>query len=336
METLDPIPFEDREQATGPDGRGMAGLAFLAFGTHVALRARGRKDVCRQVLGQAKAACRAYERLFSRTLPHSDIARLNAAQGEPVAVAPETAALLRAALGYCEQSGGVFDITVGPLAALWDFREGTVPDEAALAAARGHVGWRNLSVRDGRDAAGRPCAWAQLADPLASVDLGGIAKGYIADRLAEGMGVPGVEGFIVDLGGNVVVGGAKPDGSPWVIGVKDPADPSQMAATLSLASGSAVTSGTYERCFERDGRRYHHILDPCTGYPVETDAASATVVARRSIDAEGYSTTLLALGIEAGSAFVRAHPAIDRAVFVDVDGGVHAVDAHEGPREPRA
>ena len=164
--------------------------------------------------------------------------------------------------------------------------------------------------------------FARIRDPKATVDLGGIAKGWIADRLAELMSAHDLSSFIVNLGGNVMAHGSKPDGSPWRIGLQDPRRKDGIVGAVAVRDASAVTSGVYERCFERDGRVYHHILDPATGFPVRTDAAGATVVARRSIDAEGYSTTLVALGIERGIAFARSHPAILGAYFVDENGTV--------------
>ena len=157
------------------------------------------------------------------------------------------------------------------------------------------------------------------------MDVGGIAKGWIADRLSALLAERGLDSFVVNLGGNVMARGQKPDGSPWRVGLQDPRDKGSIVGAVTVRDASAVTSGVYERCFERDGAFYHHILDPKTGFPVETDAAGATVVARRSIDAEGYSTTLLALGIERGLAFARERDAILGAYFVDRDGKVAGI-----------
>ena len=130
----------------------------------------------------------------------------------------------------------------------------------------------------------------------------------------------GLCGMIVNLGGNIVVDGERPDDGPWRIGVKDPRNPSTNIATIPLHSGSVVTSGTYERSFEQDGRRFHHILDPQTGWPVDTDLISATLVCDRALDAEGYSTTVLALGKDAGARFVRECSVIEHACLITIDG----------------
>ena len=312
----DPVPLEDLHETHGPNA-GMMTHQFYAFNTIVTLQAYADPDRCLPAFDAARAASRTFERSLSRTLPHSDIARLNAAQGDRVGIANDTAELLRAAIGYCAESEGLFDVTVGSVVQLWNFHEGVVPDRATVEQALAHVDWRALHV--GSDEHG---AWAQLDDPHAAVDVGGIAKGWIADRLSDLLVEHGLDSFVVNLGGNVMAHGQKPDGSPWHVGLQDPRNKGAVVGAVAVRDASAVTRGVSERCLEHEGVFYHHILDPKTGFPVETDAAGATVIARRSIDAEGYSTTLLALGIERGIAFARSHPAILGAHFVDKAGNV--------------
>lgn len=319
----DPIPDEEFVQRhNAADGK-PAGIRFLAFNTVVDIEAFGDAPALDAAFDEVMELCRTYERLFSRTLPHSDISRLNEARGQAAEIDPRTFDLLTQAIGYCRESEGAFDITVGPLVRLWDFHNGVVADPAALAQAAAHVDWRGLHLWEefGKDGSIR--CFARLDDPESSVDVGGIAKGWIADALAEALKARGLDGFIINLGGNVVVRGSKPDGSPWKIGIRSPQDPSKLLGAVPLATGSAVTSGIYERTFtDQDGRTYHHILDPRTGMPADTDVAGVTLLADRSIDAEGYSTTLLALGTERGRALVRRHPEISQAFFVGHDGAI--------------
>ncbi len=323
-ETYDRVPFEDVHESCGPDESGLLSHRFYAFDTVVTLQAFGDAEACAAAFGDARRACRAYERRFSRTLPRSDVAKLNAAAGKPVAVHPDTCALLREALRYCADSEGRFDVTIGAVSRLWDFSAATMPSRADLDSALPHVDWRRLRAwEEQADAGSGVRAWAQLDDPLASVDVGGIAKGWIADRLAELFAERGIASFAANLGGNVIVGDAKPGGAPWRVGLQDPREKGAVAGVMELCRASAVTSGVYERCFERNGTLYHHILDPQTGLPVQTDVAGVTVIARRSIDAEGYSTTLLGLGTERGIAFARAHPRIESACFIDFEGNAH-------------
>ena len=341
--SLDPIPDEQfLETHDAAEGK-PAGVRFLAFNTVIDIEAYGETAACQTAFEEVRALCRLYERLFSRTLPHSDIARINSAHGQPVAIDPLTYDLLERALSYCAESEGAFDITVGPAVRLWNFHEGTVPDDGALAEAVRHVDWHALKLwkaatapaaESGADAATEAvpgfeaapepkACFAQLADPDAAVDAGGIAKGWIADALVAAMEAHGLSGTIVNLGGNVAVSGTKPTGDPWRVGIRDPRDPSQLIGAVPLVAGSAVTSGVYERCFTApDGTFYHHILDPRTGRPVETDVAGVTVICEKSIDAEGFSTTLLALGLERGLALARRHPEILQAFFIAPDGTI--------------
>ncbi len=399
MDAVDPIPGEDWHETWPASDGAPGGVRFLAFNTVAEIAAYGSGDAVAAALDEAVALCRVYERLLSRTLPHSDVARLNDAGGVAVEVDARTFALMEAALGYCAASEDAFDVTVGPAVRLWDFHAGVEPEPAALAEAVRHVDWRALELwhaeaaetrrasgrgrgaaeadatgetgarargagagatptRDAdagaqasdaganapraHDAAGagggaarpespgsQPGAgrfFARLADPRAAVDVGGIAKGWIADELSALLATRGLGGFIVNLGGNVAVGGAKPDGAPWRVGIRDPRaphDPDALLGAVPLAAGSAVTSGVYERSFTgTDGRLRHHVLDPRTGWPVATDVAGVTVVADRSLDAEGFSTTLLALGLERGLALARRHAEIRQAFFVGFDGQV--------------
>lgn len=341
MDELDPIPGDDWREAWPATDAAPAGVRFLAFNTVAELTAYGPDDAVTAAFDEAVAICRVYERLLSRTLPHSDIARVNDAGGAPVEVDPRTYALLEAAMGYCAASEGAFDVTVGPAVRLWNFHDGVEPDPDALAEAVRHVDWRRVELwREDADGArlapapagGRAPAGARclvlLGDPQAAVDAGGIAKGWIADELTALLAARGLGGFVVNLGGNVAVGGAKPTGEPWRVGIRDPRaphDPEGLLGAVPLADGSAVTSGVYERSFTApDGTLRHHVLDPRTGYPVETDVAGVTVVADRSLDAEGFSTTLLALGHGRGLALARRRPEIRQAFFVGFDGRITA------------
>lgn len=320
----DPIPLEDAYHFEGPDAGGLFTATFCAFNTLVTLSGYGAKSTCRTAFAEAHDVCRVYERLFSRTLPHSDIARINEAHGAEVVVDARTYDLLDQAIFYCEHSEGAFDVTIGPLVALWDFKRDVVPDEHDLEAAAAHVSWRALKLRREREEDSGTGArfYARLTDPLAALDAGGIAKGWIADALVSLISSSGMQGIVVNLGGNVAVWGNKPTGKPWRVGIRDPRDPKALLGAVPLACGSAVTSGTYERGFTRDGVRYHHILSPQTGMPAQTDIAGVTVIADRSIDAEGFSTTLLALGKKRACELARRHPKITQVIFTDDEGHV--------------
>ena len=285
--------------------------SFYAFDTVCAVSA----DVDAVALGQVEALCSRYKLLLSRFDSASKLFGLNAAAGQWIDVGEELAAVLRLALGYCERTGGLFDITMGSVCRLWDFKCACMPGAVAVSEALAHVNWRNVQVDGCR---------ARLADAYSVVDLGGIAKGYIADRIVEMLRRAGATAGIVNLGGNVVCLGCKPDGSAWNVGLRAPMPSGKMPQTASFASiavrgKSVVTSGVYERAFVRDGRVLHHILDPRTGMPAATDVLSATVVSDASLDGDGYTTALVIMGAEQALAFVEATPGIE-AVLLTTNG----------------
>ncbi|MDR2957457.1 MAG: FAD:protein FMN transferase [Coriobacteriales bacterium] len=331
----DLIPMEDQYWQTGPDESGLLKANFFAFNTIVSVISYGSVETSSQAFAMARDECRRFERLFSRTLPHSDIANINQSGGNEVEIDFDTHTVLKAAQYYCQQSQGMFDITIGPVVALWDFQQGIIPNQEQLTSALCHVDWQGLHLRRTTlsDITGDSSSddinthyYAHLDDPKAAIDLGGIAKGYIADRLAEVFRSQELNNFCINLGGNTLASGKKPDGSAWRVGVQDPQNPNAILQTIDAIDVSVVTSGVYERCFIENGILYHHILNPKTGYPVATDVAGVTVVAQASIDAEGYSTTLLAMGIKPGTEFVKQHPEIIQAVFVNFEGHIVMVN----------
>ncbi|MBQ9067869.1 MAG: FAD:protein FMN transferase [Eggerthellaceae bacterium] len=322
---------------------------FKAFNTINSVSVCGVPNGCAEsALDAVVERCAYYERLFSHTHPESSLVRVNQAGGAPVKVEPDLADLVRASLEYCAASEGLFDITMGPVVALWDFHQakghtgnggaglpagapsGTdggalhgsgaaIPSADALAAACAHVDWRGVHVK------GRTI---QLDDPQATLVLGGVAKGYIADGLVALLQERDVCHGVVNLGGNAVVFGGKPDGSLWNVGLRAPRSSAQAEeqsfAVVQLASGSVVTSGIYERCFTApDGTLFHHILDPHTGMPAETDLASVSLISDRSLDGDGYTTALVAMGLQRALAFVEELLGCE-AVFVTRDNLVYA------------
>ena len=201
----DAIPQEDFLETSGPDEAGMVAQHFFAFNTAITLQAFAPEQACLSAFGRVRKEARRLERLFSRTLPHSDISRLNRAGGTPVEISRDTADLLECALSYCADSDGRFDITMGSAVQLWDLRRAIIPSQDALREAVAHVDWRGVRVRE---ESGRH--FAQLTDPQAAVDVGGIAKGWIADKFTSALLKEGLEDFLINLGGNVVAHGKSP------------------------------------------------------------------------------------------------------------------------------
>ncbi len=254
------------------------------------------------------------EALLSVTREGSDIAKLNEAGGEPITVSDETAELLLQAKRYGELSNGAFDVTIRPLTLLWDFaaENPTVPNTDELSQAVKEVDYRRLTVTD---------KTVQLP-ANAAVDLGGIAKGYIADCVRKVLQQNGVTSAIVDLGGNIVACGNK-QGKAFRIGIKDPKDTAQLCAVISGQDVSAVTSGVYERGFTMDGVRYHHLLDPKTGMPVNNGLSSVTIVCQSSAMADALSTACFVMGEQAATELIASLDGVE-ALFVRTDGTVQA------------
>ena len=250
-----------------------------------------------------------YEKLFSNTVEGSDIDRINRADGDFVEVSEETVEVLKKGLEFCKTSSGIFDLTIGGVSGLWDFtgENDTVPDKTKISEALKHVDYTGIEIEGSRVA---------LKDPDAVLDLGGIAKGFIADRMREYLLSEGVESGIINLGGNVLVVGSKPDGSSYTVGIEKPFETQQIIGKLQVTDQSVVTSGIYQRYFEKDGRIYHHILDPKTGCPVENGLYSVTIISDRSVDGDGLSTTCFLLGPEKGMQLIEQTDGVE-AIFVD-------------------
>jgi FAD:protein FMN transferase len=255
------------------------------------------------------------ERLLSRFLPDSDVGRLNAAAGrEPVGISEETADVLSLALELSERSRGAFDATVAPLVDLWRVLErgSSPPSRAEIRKFLPLVDHRGLLLDAVQKTAG-------LRRKGQAVDLGGIGKGYAADRIADVFKRCGVTSAFTNFGGNVAALGAKPDGSTWRVGIRHPRKSGELIGAVFVTDASVVTSGDDQRFFvASDGRRYHHILDPRTGYPSESGLASATVVAESSVLADGLSTALFVLGADKGLQVLKFYPGAE-AVLAGMD-----------------
>ena len=274
----------------------------LLLDTIVSLQA----DCDDETLEEAFELCAQYEGMFSRTVEESDVFKINSADGT-VEVSNDTAYLVNRSLYYSDLSGGAFDITVAPVSMLWDFNGEVVPDRNEIAAALQSVDYHSVSVIDNTVNVGG-----------AKIDLGAIAKGYIADKLAAFLKEKGAKEGIVNLGGNVTVFGEM----ERIIGIKKPFSDEEIAARVGVGDGySVVTSGTYERYIENGGKKYHHILDPKTGYGVETDLLSVTIIGKSGTDCDALSTVCILLGHKRAEKLIEDTVSFE-AVFITEDGTV--------------
>ena len=265
-----------------------------------------------QVLRDALEECGRYERLLSRTVEGSDVWRINHADGMPVEVSDDTVSILSCARRISELTGGAFDVTIAPVSTLWDFtsEDHVLPDADEIARAAGMVDYTKLEL-DGNT--------VRLPAGM-MIDLGGIAKGYIADRIKAYLVNRGVRHAILSFGGNIVaIGEKKPDGTEWKVGVQDidKKTGEYMLVSRSLG-GSTVTSGIYERGFDLDGVRYHHLLSASTGWPVQNELASVTIFSDSSMEGDALSTAAFVLGTEEGLKLIESLEGIE-ALFISRD-----------------
>ncbi|MCB5536352.1 FAD:protein FMN transferase [Dorea longicatena] len=270
------------------------------------------------ILDGLKKLCEKYDTMFSATNTDSELYKLNHANGQPFTVSSETANLIQEGIHYSELSGGAFDLTIEPVSALWDFKadKPTVPSSDAIAQAVSHVDYTKVDIQDNT---------VTLEDPEAGIDLGAIAKGYIADQVKTYLKKQGIKHAIINLGGNVDVIGTKPDGSKYNIGIQKPFDESGEAITsVQLKDQTVVTSGIYERYFKKNGKLYHHILDPRTGYPCENNLYSVSIITDSSTKADALSTTCFLLGYEKGMELIQSMDGV-KAIFITDDEKVHKI-----------
>ncbi len=269
-----------------------------------------------------------YERKFSNTIETSEISQINQNAGKFVEVSPETIELIKAGISYGELSDGSFDITIGNLSDLWNFSEiaanlesedneadaSVVPDKDTILKTVTHVDYTTIEI-DGNQ--------VRLNDRKSKLDLGGIAKGYIADRMRDYLNEQQVTSGIINLGGNVLTIGPKADGSNYNVGIQKPFAPTGTSiGTISVKDASIVSSGVYERYYRVNDKLYHHILDTSTGYPIENDLYQVTIINNCSMDGDALSTTCFALGLTDGMALVESLDGVE-AVFVTNDEAIH-------------
>lgn len=296
------------------------------------------------VLDHCFALCEKYESLFSTTLEGSEVWNINHAGGKKTVVSSDTASLIQSALYYCDQSQGMLDLTLRPVAEEWDISgqmkqadaiadyEYYIPSEQTLSGLLEHVNYKNVILTD---ADGNEIGYTEpisadgsyfvtLKDAQSAIDLGFIAKGYIADCLKAYLLSEGIDSGIISLGGNILLIGAKPDGSSFNVGIQRPfGAANEVITTIQENDTSVVSSGCYERYFmadanEKDRTIYHHIFDTTTGYPVQNDLLGVTILSDSSMEGDALSTYCYLLGLEEGMKYINSLENVE-ALFVTKD-----------------
>ena len=270
------------------------------FDTVITLKANCDKEV----LEGAFELCAYYENLLSCTIEQSDVYKINNSN-QPVEVSSETLELIKKAVYYCKLSGGKYDITIAAVSSLYDFYKNTLPKNNALKEALLKVDYKKIEIGN---------QTVCLKD--GKMDLGSIAKGYIADKLAEYFREKGVSDAVINLGGNVYIVGDKHKN----VGIKAPFS-NEIAHYLQISDASVVTSGIDQRFIEKGGIYYHHIIDKETGFGVNNSLASVTVISKSSADADALSTVCMLLGLTEGKALIEEIEGTE-AVFIERNGNI--------------
>ncbi|QXE21220.1 FAD:protein FMN transferase [Clostridium sp. 001] len=281
------------------------------------------------VIDKAFVRIKEIENKMSVNKPGTELDAVSDAAGKNfVKVSKDTFYVLKKGKYYSEQSSGAFDITVGPLVKLWGIGtdNARLPSQSEIDEKKSLINYKDLLL-DEKDSK------VMLKRQGMSLDLGGIAKGYSADEAARILKENGVKHAIVNLGGNILAINTNTNGKPWNIGVQDPfktrGDP---AGGLNVTNKTVVTSGIYERYFEKNGKKYHHILNPFTGYPMDNNLASVTLVTDISIDADAMTKNIFYLGVDKGMDYVNKKNGL-QAIFITKDKKVYITDGLKGKFE---
>jgi len=284
------------------------------IGTYIKISIYADKEAPSTLFDELFYTIDQYEKRISTSIESSEINAINEATGiEPVVVSDAVWQLIQKGIAYGELSDGKFDITIEPLVALWGIGSdhARIPAKEEIQQAIGRIDYKTL-VLDEEDHS------VFLPEKGMGLDLGAIAKGFIADELKAIIIARGYEHAIINLGGNVLTVGHKPNSETWSVGIRDPkGGQTDILGVLHLKDNSIVSSGVYERFFEEDGVRYHHILNPFTGYPEQNSLQAISIVSKNSVDGDGLSTSLFVMGLKEAYAYASERDDIEVLLITD-------------------
>lgn len=295
---------------------------FMGTAVKITLYDHGSEDLLDMVFDHISEI----ENLVSINKEGTEIVQLNKNAGiKGVKLSDFSYNLIKSALEYSKLSDGGYDVSIGPLVKLWSIGlpEAKVPRDDEIEEAIKNIDYTKVNIDDSNNE-------VFLSEKGMMIDLGSIAKGYVADDIVNILKENEVERAIIDLGGNIYAMGTKSKSDNWKIGIQNPSeDRGQIVGTIEVADKSVVTTGTYERFIEEDKVRYHHVLNPKTGYPYETNIAGVTIVADRSVDADALSTLVFTKGLDEGLQLVEKLESVD-AIFIMNDNSVYVTEGLKG------
>lgn len=300
--------------ANDPPSSSPLSQTYFIFDTVVTVRLYDDK-ASKQHFDEIENILNTIDSQMNRMKGDSELDRINKAAGiGPVEASAQTIEVVERALDFARQSEGMFEPTIGPLVDLWGIgsEHAGVPEQSDIEQALQLIDYTQVEIDEQHGT-------IFLKRAGMGLDLGAIAKGYAGDVVADYLRSEQIGGAIIDLGGNIIAMGKKPSGERWIIGIQDPQQQrGGYVGTLSLEERTVVTSGIYERYFYEGDKHYHHILDTQTGYPIDNNLLSVTIITEASIDADALSTTAYTLGLDRGLAFIEAYDATE-AIFITKD-----------------
>ena len=278
-----------------------------------------------KIIDKAFEEVKKIEQLVSINMDGTELDEVNNNSGiKPVKVSDDTYNIIKKGLEYSSLTNGSFDITIGPLVKLWSIGlpEAKVPTLDEIKGTLKYINYKDVEINDSEKT-------VFLKKPGMIIDLGGIAKGYTADVIAQTLKDEGVEKAIIDLGGNIYALGEKSENTLWRIGIQNPDQTrGEIVGSINVKDKSIVTSGIYERFIEQDGVKYHHILSPESGYPYDNEIAGVTIISDKSIDGDALSTSVFSMGITKGLEFINSQPDTE-AIFITKDLKIYLTEGSQ-------
>ncbi|MBU3160271.1 FAD:protein FMN transferase [Clostridium frigoris] len=297
---------------------------FYSLGTNNQLKVYGKKAT-KAIEESIKKVCE-IDNKMSVFKEESELSKISINAGnKPQIVSNDTYYVIQKAIKYCALSKGAFDITIKPIVALWSIgKEGQqIPSSNEIKEKLKIINYKDVVI-DENDKS------IFLKKKEQEIDVGGIAKGYAADKVKNVMIKNGIKSALINLGGNILALGTKIDGTPWSVGIQDPFNTrGEFVLTIGVINKSVVTSGNYERYFEVKGKRFHHIINPSTGYPSESDILGATIISDNSIDGDGLSTGVYIMGVEKAIKLIEEIEGVE-AILITKSREIYVTSGMEG------